>query len=56
MTIFVEISSPVQLKPFRFSSDTMFRVGWLFLAVGWLRVPFKEFSMTAYDWRLQSPR
>jgi hypothetical protein len=50
MTIIIEVSRPMQLKPFRFSSASMFRIGWLWFAIGWLRVPFKEFSTTAYDW------
>jgi hypothetical protein len=55
MTIFFEASGPVQWKPFHFASETMVRVGWLFFAIGWLRVPFRKFSETSYDWYRQSP-
>lgn len=54
MTLIAEIGRPVQWKPFKFSSETMYRVGWLWFAIGWLRVPFKEFSINAYDWQCKS--
>lgn len=54
MTIFIEISRPVQLRPGRYASRVMYRCWWLWFAIGVLRVPFNEFSATAYAW--QTPR
>lgn len=54
MTIFVEISRPVQWTPFRFDSESMRRYGWLWFAIGWLKLPFRRFCETAYDWSYSS--
>lgn len=50
MTLFLEIDGPFQFKPFVFYSDVMVRIGWLYFAVGYLRVPFKKFATTSYFW------
>lgn len=54
MTIFIEISGPLQLKPFYFDSDSMRRYGWLWFAIGYIKVPFKEFCETSHDWHWRS--
>lgn len=50
MTIIIEVSRPVQLQPGRYTSPVLYRFWWLWFAVAVLRVPFKEYSTTAYDW------
>jgi hypothetical protein len=50
MVLIFEASRPFQLKPFRFKSRIMTRVGWLWFAVTRLKVSFKEFSEKGYDW------
>lgn len=50
MTLFLETSRPFQWRPWRFSSDVMVRFGWGWLAICWLRVSFREFCETDYDW------
>lgn len=50
MTVFVEISRPFQWRFWRYRSDIMVRFGWGWFAAGWLRVSFREFCATAYDW------
>lgn len=42
MTIVIEVSRPVQWRPWRYSGPTMHRVGWLWFAIAVLRVPFEE--------------
>lgn len=50
MTVIIEVSGPLQLRPFRYRSESMTRVGWLWFAVAILHVPFQEFAETAYRW------
>lgn len=50
MTFFVEISNPPQWRFWRFRSDSMYRFGFAWIAIGVLRVPFRRFCETAYDW------
>lgn len=50
MTIFFEVSRPFQPLPGLYSSPSMVRVWWLWLAFGWLRLPFREFCETPWDW------
>lgn len=50
MTIFIEISNPPQWKLWRFRSRTMYRFGWAWFAIGILRIPFRQFCETPYDW------
>lgn len=50
MTLIFEISNPPQWKPGIFHSSSMVRVYWLWFALGILRVAFKEFAETSYDW------
>jgi len=52
MVIFIEISRPVQWKPWSYSSRLMVRFGWLWLAAGILRVSFREFCETSKKWEL----
>jgi len=50
MTLIIEISRPFQWKPFKFSNSIMLRFGFGWIAIAWLRVPFREFSETNYTW------
>jgi len=50
MTLIFEASGPFQKKPGLYKSRTMYRIWWLWFAVGLLRVSFKEFAVTSYDW------
>jgi len=50
MTLVFEISRPFQLTPGKFKSRLMYRYWWLWFAVGFLRVPFKEFCETEQAW------
>jgi hypothetical protein len=51
VTVIFECSRPVMWKPGYRRGPAMYRAWWLFFAVGWLRIPFDEFTTTAYDWR-----
>lgn len=42
MTIHLEISNPCQLRPWLFRSNTGWRVGWLWFALGVNRLRFDE--------------
>lgn len=50
MTIIFEVSKPFQPKPGYFESRLIYRVWWLWFAIGVLRVPFKEYSETPKVW------
>jgi hypothetical protein len=51
MTIFIEISRPF-VRPFAYKSRTIYRFGFGWFGIGILRVPFREFTETSFDWRL----
>lgn len=51
MTFFLEISTPIQWRPFAYRSAVLVRVGWLWFALGVIRVPFDVFAETAYRWQ-----
>ena len=53
MIVFIEISRPCQISPWRYSSSIIWRCGWLWVAFGWLRVPFDEFAQTSYNWEFR---
>lgn len=50
LTIFIEVSRPVQWRPHAFNSFVMRRWVWLWFAVGYLKVPFPEFCTRSYQW------
>lgn len=50
MTIVFEISKPFQLRPGRINTDLMVRYWWLYFAVAFLKVPFKQFAETPKIW------
>lgn len=50
MTLFIEVSRPVQPRPWRYASPLMYRFGWLWFAFGVLRVPFREFCEAGKTW------
>ena len=53
MTILIEVGGPVQWRPGLFKSRLMYRVWWLWFAVGILRVPFVETLDTRrFEWRM----
>ncbi len=44
MTLFLEISRPAHLRPWLDRTQQFYRCGWLWFAVGILRVPFDEYD------------
>ena len=42
MTLILEISHPIQWRPWIERRTHWIRVGWLWVAVAWLRVPLDE--------------
>lgn len=50
-TIIVEVSGPVQWRPWRYSGPAMRRAGWLWFAIAVLRVPFETFYEEAHPVR-----
>lgn len=51
MTLFIEVSNPFQWKPWRFQSRLMYRFGWGWFAIAWLRVSFFEYATAEKEWR-----
>lgn len=51
MTFFLEISRPCQRKPWWFASESMYRCGWMWFAVGLLRVPFRDLCERPWNWK-----
>ena len=47
-----EIAKPIQIKPFRFNSKLMFRIGWLWFSIAIFKMPFIE-KLFGKDYKLE---
>lgn len=53
MIVFLEVSGPFLWRPFYYESRIMYRVGWGFFALAWLRVSMHEYATTDFQWNTQ---
>jgi len=50
MTLLFEVSKPFQIQPFIYNSPVMFRMGWLWFAIGIIKIPFRQLCESSWKW------
>jgi hypothetical protein len=56
MVLILELSRHIEWRPWFFESRLMYRIGWLWFAIAWLRVPYEEYALTPTDFILLDGR